>query len=79
MAYPWRLRNPFSFFCLLIITANPFLRAKATVMAGSELLWQETQPRFLNTGLATGLDQRQILFTAASTVERHSRAWAALP
>src|SRR5215472_3226074 len=41
--------NPNSFFACSSLTEKPFFRARATVIAGSELLWQETQPRLLKT------------------------------
>src|SRR5438552_1359868 len=47
-------------------TANPFFRARVTVIAGSELLWQETHDRFLKRGSPPISISGRIFLTAAS-------------
>src|SRR5260370_41716002 len=58
--------NPSSFFACSSLIAKPFVRARATVIAGSELLWHETQERFLNTGSPLVSIKGRIFFTAVS-------------
>ena len=58
--------KPSSFFACSSFTTNPFFRARATVIAGSELLWQETHDRFLKTGSPLVSISGRIFFTAAS-------------
>src|SRR5438034_6366711 len=60
--------KPSSFFACSSFTTNPFFRARATVIAGRELLWQETHERFLKTGSPLVSISGRIFFTAASAV-----------
>src|SRR5215469_7530355 len=53
-----------SFLACSSFTAKPFFLAKATIIAGSELLWQETQPRFLKTASPLISIRGRTFFTA---------------
>src|SRR5690242_15256641 len=56
--------KPNSFLACSSFTVKPFFRAKATVIAGSELLWHETQPRLLKTASPLISISGRIVFTA---------------
>src|SRR5438105_7338501 len=58
--------KPNSFFACSSLMTKPFVRARAAVMAGRELLWHETQERFLNTGSPLVSIKGRIFLTAAS-------------
>src|SRR5207237_4774329 len=57
--------KPSSFFACSSLMTKPFVRARAAVIAGRELLWHETQERFLNTGSPLVSIKGRIFFTAA--------------
>jgi hypothetical protein len=48
---------------------KPFFRARATVIAGSELLWQETHARLRKTGSPLVSRRGRIFFTASIGVD----------
>src|SRR5215467_2225466 len=58
--------NPSSFLACSSLTTKPFLRARATVIAASELLWHDTHERLRNTGSPLVSISGRIFFTADS-------------
>jgi len=65
--YGWSVAtaNPNSFFACPSLIVKPLFLAKATVIAGSELLRQETHPRLLNTASPLISSSGSTFFTAA--------------
>src|SRR3954468_17395900 len=58
--------NPSSFLACSSLMTKPFFRATATVIAASELLWQDTHERLRNTASPLLSITGRIFFTAAS-------------
>src|SRR4051812_33033264 len=70
--------NPSSFLACSSLTTKPFLRAKATVIAASELLWQDTHDRLRKTASPLVSITGRIFFTAASADEAASAGFGQL-
>src|SRR5262245_43621788 len=61
--------KPNSFLTCSSSMMKPFVRARATVIAGNELLWHDTHARLRKTGSPLVSSRGRIFFTAAIGVD----------